>query len=451
MQPNFLPVVLLGMVGSLAAQETGDEAFWKSVYSDNHVLDLRIKLTGEAWDAMQPARRAGAERGRPRSPAQEFSYVKADIVVDGTPLGQIGLRFKGNSSYRSSAGSMKRPLKIDTNRFKKKQKLHGRTKINLSNAFLDSAFMKEKLGYELYRAAGLATPGVGWANVTMTIDGIVTDEPLGIYVVIEQVDDRFLERQFGKPTTGSLVMKPESLDDWRYLGDQPQAYKAYNIKLGKSNTDQILRFAELLKLINDAPDHEFEKQIGDRMDLDQLAAYLAATSILANIDSYVGMPHNYYLLLDKADGKLRMLPWDVNEAFGTFNLGRDPETIARWNIDRPWIGRRRLLERLFLTQAFPKLYKAAMAKLMAQHFTERKLFTRIDLFQQTLKPFADLDPLGPGLDGLRMGIDGDDSGVNRAVNRRVSALKPFITQRIQSVKAQLAGHSSGRTINGRRR
>ena len=43
-------------------------------------------------------------------------------------------------------GEMKHPFKIDTNRFIKGQKLHGRTKLILSNAFLDSAFMREKLG-----------------------------------------------------------------------------------------------------------------------------------------------------------------------------------------------------------------------------------------------------------------------------------------------------------------
>jgi spore coat protein CotH len=43
---------------------------------------------------------------------------------------------------------------------------------------------------------------------------------------------------------------------------------------------------------------------------------------LASIDSYVGMPHNYYLLMDKVDGKLRLLPWDVKESFGTFTDGK---------------------------------------------------------------------------------------------------------------------------------
>ena len=87
-------------------------------------------------------------------------------------------------------------------------------------------------------------------------------------------------------------MKPDSFDDWEYLGNDLQAYNLYNIKAGKKNVDQIRQFAELLKLIKEAPKAEFEWEIRKKMDLKQFAAYLAATSILVNIDSYIGMSHS---------------------------------------------------------------------------------------------------------------------------------------------------------------
>ena len=148
--------------------------FWNSVYAENHVLDVQISITREAWDAMQPQRRERrpGEDGPRVDFGNQFPYAKTKVVIDGLSLPDTGMRFKGNSSYRFASRGLKRPFKIDTNRFVKGQKLHGRTKLNFSNAFLDSAFMKEKLGYELYRAAGLATPGVGWANVTLTIEGL---------------------------------------------------------------------------------------------------------------------------------------------------------------------------------------------------------------------------------------------------------------------------------------
>lgn len=80
----------------------------------------------------------------------------------------------------------------------------------------------------------------------------------------------------------------------------------YQIK----NRSQIAAFASLLKMIETAPAGPCEKEIGQRVDLDQFAGYREATWILINIDSNIGMPHHSYLLLDQADGKLRMLPWD---------------------------------------------------------------------------------------------------------------------------------------------
>lgn len=420
------------------ASDAADAAFWKSVYEENRVVSIEINVTKEAWEAMQPTR-----EGRDNN----FAYTKASITIDGKAFKESGLRFKGNSSYRFSSGGYKRPFKIDTNRFVKGQKLHGRTKLNLSNAFLDSAFMKEKLAYELYRAAGIPTPGVGWAKVTLTIAGVVEKEPLGVYVVVEQVDKKYLVRNFGKKTKGSLLMKPEISPNWEYPGAEPELYEPFEIKIGEDNTGQIRRFGDLLKLIHQGSDEDFAGGIGKRLDLKQFAGYLAATSLLASIDSYIGMPHNYYLLMDKADGKLRLLPWDVNEAFGTFSMGSSPEALTDWDIDRPWVADLKLVERLFAMESFEKLYKDTLKALMKESFTEEKLSARIAAFEKALTPHLD----DKGKAELLAGVAGGDEGYNTAVERRVYAIKPFIKRRIASVNAQLEGKSEGTRVESRRR
>ncbi|MGK0185083.1 MAG: spore coat protein H [Verrucomicrobiales bacterium] len=430
-------------------KETADALFWKSIYEDHRVVEIDITVTAEAWDAMQPTPGEGGAGGRRGESESDFSYAKAEITVDGDQFEDAGLRFKGNSSYRSSSNGFKRPFKIDTNRFVKGQKLHGRTKFNLSNAYLDSAYMKEKLAYELYSAAGIPTPGVGWAAVSLTIEGQLEKKYLGVYALVEQVDSRYLGRKFGKATKGSLLMKPEGSPNWEYPGETAALYEPFDIKVGEDNEDQIRRFGEFLKLVNSGSDTEFASEIGERMDLDQFAGYLAATSLLANIDSYIAMPHNYYLLVDKTDGKVRLLPWDVNEAFGTFTMGSSPEKLVEWDIDRPWLADLKLIKRLFATEKFPALYKATVAKLMASAFTEERLFGRIAVFEKAITPFIARDKVGAGLVGLRMGIDGDSSGYNSAVDRQVFAIKPFVRKRIQSVNGQLAGEIEGVTIEGR--
>ncbi|MFK7765664.1 MAG: CotH kinase family protein [Mariniblastus sp.] len=474
------------------AQAKVDDLFWKSVYSENKVLDVEISVTKAAWGEMAPKQAArggggifdffgpprggpgggGGPRGREgRGPrgrdggpggggprggpggggpgggggdGNEYTYVKSQVTIDGQPFEDCGLRFKGNSSYMFSARGFKRPMKIDTNRYVKGQKLHGRTKLNFSNAFLDSSYMKEKLAYDLYRAAGIPTPSVGWANVTLSIDG--KKKTLGIYVLVEQVDKRFLKENYGKKSEDALLMKPEM--DWRYLGDKTESYSQYEIKSGEENVDQIKRFAELLKIIEKGSDEEFATEIKQRMDLEQFAAYLAVTSMLSNVDSYIGMPHNYYLVMDKTDNKLKMMPWDVNEAFGTFTLGGSPDAMINWNIYRPWVGQRRILERLFEMKEFKDLYKDTYTRLFKEHFTKETMFAKIETLEKALAPH--LAKMPKGSDGLKMGVDGDASGTNRAVERRTYAIKPFVKKRIDAIESQLSGKSKGVNLSGGR-
>ncbi|MCP4774772.1 MAG: hypothetical protein GY880_11070, partial [Planctomycetaceae bacterium] len=169
----------------------------------------------------------------------------------------------------------------------------------------------------------------------------------------------------------------------------------------------------------------------------------------ANIDSYIGMPHNYYLLLNNPQDKLKILPWDVNEAFGTFTLLGPSEQLVKWEINRPWVARRKLLERLFETEQFPKLYRIALTNLMEKAFTEKQMFAQIDEYKNALTPV--LQKLGSGaLEPFEMGIEGDARGRNLAVGRRTLAIKPFVKQRIESVEAQLEGIEKGVSLSRRR-
>ena len=92
-----------------AAENKADDTFWNSVFEANRVLDVKISLSREAWEAMQPRREEQRREGGPRVHfGNEFSYVKADIVIDGRPLPDTGMRFKGNSSYRFAERGLKR-------------------------------------------------------------------------------------------------------------------------------------------------------------------------------------------------------------------------------------------------------------------------------------------------------------------------------------------------------
>ena len=170
--------------------------------------------------------------------------------------------------------------------------------------------------------------------------------------------------------------------------------------------------------------------------------------MLSNIDSYIGMPHNYYLVMDKEDGKLRMMPWDVNEAFGTFTMGSSASQLTNWDIYRPWVAERVFLERLSNIDEVADMYKEKYSEVLKEHFTEEKIFKQIDDYQKVLKPY--LEKVSGGAEGLKLGVDGNSSGMNTAVERRVQAIKPFVKKRIESIKSQISGETNGVQLRGGR-
>ena len=61
--------------------------------------------------------------------------------------------------------------------------------------------------------------------------------------------------------------------------------------------------------------------------------YIAGNAALGNGDGYFGsMMHNFYLY--EKNGKITMLPWDYNLAFGGF--GESAESLINLDIDAPY-------------------------------------------------------------------------------------------------------------------
>ena len=75
---------------------------------------------------------------------------------------KIGVRFKGNSSYRTYPGP-KKSFKLNFDKYVKDQEIDGLDEINLNNAFKDPSFVRERAYAEVAVTAGLAAPRVSYA------------------------------------------------------------------------------------------------------------------------------------------------------------------------------------------------------------------------------------------------------------------------------------------------
>ena len=470
-------VLLPGLALTLAAREEAPETtrFWDTDFV--HVIHLRV--TPKQWQLLQPTKQGMLQRvtaslmtpptasptnlpvlppGATKSNAPrhegdrlepnfygfEFAYVKAGVECDGAKLADAGLKLRGNSSYNwgVSAGH-KRPLKIAFNRFVAGQKLHGIASFHLNNNAYDPSFLREALGYELFRQLGVPAPRTTFALLYLTIDGEVREEFLGLYLVLEEIDSpAFLKHHFD--SAKGLLLKPWSIAGLPYFGEQWPAYEArYNTRT-EINDRTARRTIDFLKLVNYAADATFRARIGQYLDVEEFLRFLAGQVILVNLDSILLTGHNFYLYLDPDDDRFRFLPWDLNLAFAN-NYQFEPQQAVQLSLLHPHTGEAKLVDRLLAIPQYKEKYLAIIQQCLARDFNSEKLLPRLDALQSVL---ARADQAADAAWAVRWA--GKTNAPARPVPKLTGwggkpaiPLKDFVTQRVAAIRAQLSGETEG--------
>lgn len=159
------------------------------------------------------------------------------------------------------------------------------------------------------------------------------------------------------------------------------------------------------------------------LDMDQVLRYFVVHNFVVNGDSYTGsMVHNYYLY--EEDGKLSMLPWDYNLAFGTFQ-GGDAAAAVNDPIDTPLSasgdGDRPMFDWIVGSEAYRERYHA-----LFEEFLEGvDPAAMIEETAALIAPYVEKDP-------TKFCTVGEFTA-------GVEALKTFCALRAESVSGQLAG------------
>ena len=118
-----------------------------------------------------------------------------------------------------------------------------------------------------------------------------------------------------------------------YIDDELSSYETiWESSVFKSTDKDHRRVITALK--NICADDADSESLAESMDVDNILRYMAVQTFVVNLDSLSGsMAHNYYLY--ENDGKLNLIPWDYNLAFGGFQAGSASETI-NFPIDTPF-------------------------------------------------------------------------------------------------------------------
>ncbi|RMG82236.1 MAG: hypothetical protein D6714_11660 [Bacteroidetes bacterium] len=368
--------------------------FSQDIYDLNHITEIRIEFKESDWaKKLDELKREGHKKRLP-----------ATVTVDGKRFEQVGVRYKGNSSYFNvqNAGSKKLPFNLKADFVRKDQTFPGGYKtIKLSNVFRDPSFVREALSYEIARKY-MPAPQCNFAKVW------VNNEYLGLYNNTESIDQIFLDKHFGKGKGTLIKCDPE----WKteqmegcpegekaslvYLGDDPGCYAAfYEIKQSKDGQEweDLIAF---IKTLNEDPD-----QLPDYLNIDMALWMHAFNNVLVNLDSYIGrLSHNYYLY-KTPDGLFTPLLWDMNLSFGGFRFdGISPRMLTNDDMQTmsPFVHykthnpKRPLLVKLLENPLYRKIYVGHMNTILRENFLNGEYEKRAREIQDFIDEEVKNDP-----------------------------------------------------------
>jgi CotH protein len=236
--------------------------------------------------------------------------VPAMVTVDGRVYKDVGVHYRGASSFFMVPEGRKRSLNLSFNFVNKDQQLGGYRTLNLLNANGDPSLLRAVL-YTHIASQYIPTPKMNFARV------VINGESWGIYPNAQQFNRDFL-RDFFKTTDGErwkVPGSPNGRGGLKYLGKDAGPYKAvYEI----ASADKPESWAALIKLtdvLTNTPIEKLESALAPILDIDGALKFLALETTLINSDGYFMRASDYSLYRD-LKGQFHIVPHDVNEGMG---------------------------------------------------------------------------------------------------------------------------------------
>ena len=393
------------------------------VFDQTRIPTYHLVFERSDWDDLQAAWRVD---------------VPVTLEMDDEVYERVGVHFKGNVSL-DYAGD-KKSFKLDFDEFVDGQRFHGLERINLHNGFKDPTLIRENLSYELHAAAGDLASRTSHARVTVTVPGLYDEEFFGLYVNVEAIDRRYVRDRLGDET-GTLYEG----GDFRWYGPDWRQYvpDPYEPKTNRTSNDHtaLLRFLEVL---NETPDDELGDALEQVFDVDRFLGWLAANTLLSNMDGIPGGGGNCWLVHDVGRDRMVLIPWDMNEAFGSTSEGLSLDELLDLDVHAPVVypGAQPLIERVLSVPRFVADYDDRLRALVDGAFAEARMDARIRQLHDRIVDDAYADHKRHySIEQFEAAFDVDVPGLPNPPypeGNMVIGLRRFVRERGRSVTEQLA-------------
>jgi hypothetical protein len=306
---------------SEASHGNGADPNYLVVFPQDKVNTLEIAMTAADWQSILANMQAlygygfgsgGNQQPGGTFPSQEPDYVAVSVTFNGKEWYKVGFRLKGNSTLSRSwrQGIYKLPFRLNFDRFEDEfpeisnQRFYGFKELSLSCGANDNSLLREKIGSDIFRAAGV--PCAQTAFYKVFIDFGSGSKYCGIYTVVEVVDDTLIKNQFG--SDDGNIYKPES------------SFRSFIMpQFEKKNNEEVNDYSDVQQTISilnsgirsmDPP--QWRTSLSSVFNTGHFLKWLAVNTTIVSWDTYGRMAHNYYLYNLPGKG-LTWIPWDNNE------------------------------------------------------------------------------------------------------------------------------------------
>ncbi|HLP10337.1 MAG TPA: CotH kinase family protein [Flavobacteriales bacterium] len=357
-------------------------------------------------------------------------YIKADVIIDSDTIPDVGIRFRGNSSYDHPG--LKKPIQLDFNEFVSGQDYDGLKKLNLNNSHLDPTHMREKLMLDIFGELNLPAPRVTYSAVYFNGNYV------GLYKAMETINKDFLETFFTNDN-GNLY-KCEPYMSFTYEGEGQDAYYD-NCEIRTNETENDWnKLVDFIHTVNFTSIENFAAAIDQKFNIQAYLRAWAANMVFGNIDTYFYLPHNFYLYENPLTNKIDWITWDLSLGFGVgfaifFKNNYD---LAIDYMPDNAITERPLSYYCLKNESTRAAYFSEICSLVKTKFSMNYLSPKIDSIAAIIRPYVEMEPdTNREFTNFDFETNLQYGTVNYELLGVVPGLKSYIELRQENVKKQL--------------
>lgn len=340
-----------------------------ALYAPDRMLEIEIEMAIEDGASLAAETNSifnllEGEDCLDEPPNAPFNWYPGNIVIDGERIDNVGFRKKG---LIGSLSTSKPGLKVEFDKYVDGQTFDGLERLTLNNSVSDSSLVRQCLGYQLFRDAGIAAPRCNFAHVT------IAGQDLGVYVNVEPVKKTFLKWAFDGDDDGQLYEGTLSdfRDDWTATFE-PKT-KDSDPGLGPiHDVREALEIAEHDSMI---------AVLGAALDLENFYDFWVMELLIGHVDGYTANANNYFVYQPEETGLLEFMPWGIDSTFEHFSSsGADSSQMVFANSQ--------LSRRLWENPDSRAVYYEHMERLLGSVWHADEILAEVDRMADLVEPFA---------------------------------------------------------------